>query len=871
MEAPIRIVLAEDVTTDAELEVRQLRRAGLAVDYRVVDTQEAFRAALEDHRPDVILSDFSMPTFDGMAALAIAREQCPDVPFIFVSGTLGEEYAIRALKSGAVDYVLKTNLIRLPAAVERAVAEARSRAARRKAEHDLDTTRERLSSIFANLNDVLYSLDADTRELLYISPAVSEVYGHPAEAFLADRTLRERMIHADDAEDVRMEWSRLVPRGFYDVEYRITRVDGAVRWIHDRARWVPANGKQAARIDGIARDVTEQAQQRRRIARLSQIREVLSAVNNAIVRVRERAELLEETCRIAVDIGGLKMARIGLLDAGTGVVTDVVSRGDDRDAVIHDAFVHANHGQAGDDIVGQSVRLGEVAIHNDIANDPDVRNRDLLLRNGTRSVGSFPLLVDGRPAGAFVLHARDRGYFDHDEVHLLKEVTGNVAFALSLLSKQEQLNYLAYYDALTGLPNRTYFHSQLSETLESARPARDVVGLILFNIARFKNINDTFGHQGGDRLLQQLASRLTSAGDDVKVARLGSDQFAMLLPAARDVSLITRALNERAAVVFDAPFDLEGRELRIFSRAGVAVFPYDGRDADTLFRNAEAAVAKARSSGERFAFYAPELNARVAERLELENKLRRAVERREFVLYYQPKVDLGTGRVVGLEALMRWNDPDSGIVAPGRFIPVLEETGLILEVGRWALQEAMSTFASWRAQGLQPPRIAVNVSAIQLQHPSFVGDFERICGPVPPEERGLDIEITESLLMEDISGAIGKMQALHRLGLEIAIDDFGTGYSSLAYINKLPIHMLKIDRSFVHGMSDDADSTSIVSSIIGLAKGLRLKVIAEGVETEEQKELLKALRCDQVQGFLLGRPMSREAVETLLREAQPRG
>jgi EAL domain-containing protein (putative c-di-GMP-specific phosphodiesterase class I) len=345
----------------------------------------------------------------------------------------------------------------------------------------------------------------------------------------------------------------------------------------------------------------------------------------------------------------------------------------------------------------------------------------------------------------------------------------------------------------------------------------------------------------------------------------------MLLPAARDVSLITRALNERAAAVFDAPFQIDGRELTIFSRAGIAVFPYDGRDADTLFRNAEAAVAKARTSGERFAFYAPELNARVAERLDLESRLRRAVERREFVLYYQPKVDLKTGRIVGLEALMRWNDPDSGIVGPGRFIPILEETGLIIEVGRWALQEATATFADWRARGLNPPRIAVNVSAIQLQHPAFVAEFERICGPVPEAERGLDIEITESLLMEDITGAIGKMEALHRLGLEIAIDDFGTGYSSLAYINKLPIQMLKIDRSFVHGMTADSDGTSIVSSIIGLAQGLRLKVIAEGVETEEQKQLLTELRCDQIQGFLFGRPMPREAVEALLREAPTGG
>jgi PAS domain S-box-containing protein len=349
----------------------------------------------------------------------MAQELCPEVPFIFVSGTLGEEYAIRALKSGAVDYVLKTNLIRLPAAVERALSEASSRAARRKAEAELDATRERLSSIFANLRDVLWSVSTDTGRFLYISPASEEVYGHPPKSFLADSGLREALIHAEDLPRFRSEWSCVEERGFFDMEYRIVRADGAVRWIHDRGRWLPGSSPGGTRIDGIARDITEQAESRRRIARLSEIRGVLSAVNNTIVRVRERAELLDEACRIAVDMGGLRMAHFCLLEAASGHMSAVAGRSNSGDL---DADVAASR-----DMVEHSLRTAEVVIHNDIANDPQVVHR--LVRSGTRSAASFPLIVDGQAVGAFLLHARDRGYFDHEEVHLLGEVSANIAFA----------------------------------------------------------------------------------------------------------------------------------------------------------------------------------------------------------------------------------------------------------------------------------------------------------------------------------------------------------------------------------------------------------------------------------------------------------
>jgi diguanylate cyclase (GGDEF)-like protein len=725
MDATVRVLLAEDVASDAELELLELKRAGLKVDARVVDTEAAYRSALVDFSPQVILSDFSMPLFDGLSALSMARSLCPDVPFIFVSGTLGEEYAIRALKSGAVDYVLKSNLIRLPAAVERAI---------------------------------------------------------------------------------------------------------------------------------------EQAAQHQRLARLGTIRDVLSAVNNAIVRIRDKAELIDEACRIAVEVGGLMLARLTLLDQQTGEPRLWAVRGEAAEL-----FASPNKLEIEQGVMGETLRTGGVAIYNDLKSARQPPLGDTLLARGVRSGAGFPIVVDGTPAGAFVLHARVPGYFDQEEVRLLREVAGNIAFALSLLGKQEQLNYLAYYDPLTGLANRTFFHSSLAESVQNAARHSHVLAVLCMDIARFKAINDAFGQHGGDELLRQVGERLKSAtGEDGRVARLSADRFAILLPAVKDVPFIARVVLERMRGLLDGPFDIDGRELRISARTGIAVFPNDGGDADTLFRNAEAALQKARATGERFAFYAPEINLRFAERLDLENRLRRAVERNALSLFYQPKVDLRSGEVVALEALMRWHDGDHGIVLPGRFISILEDTGLIIEAGRAAIELAVATHAGWRQRGLNPPRIAVNVSAIQLRHASFVDELRRVLAPILLSERGLDLEITETVLMENVTSAIEKLKEIRELGVEIAIDDFGTGYSSLAYINKLPIHLLKIDRSFVSGVTTEAESHGIVSAIVALARGLKLKVVAEGVETTEQAEAVKRLGCDQIQGYLVGRPMAREDIEARL-------
>jgi EAL domain-containing protein (putative c-di-GMP-specific phosphodiesterase class I) len=304
--------------------------------------------------------------------------------------------------------------------------------------------------------------------------------------------------------------------------------------------------------------------------------------------------------------------------------------------------------------------------------------------------------------------------------------------------------------------------------------------------------------------------------------------------------------------------------LRVSAKAGIAVFPDDAADPEGLFKNAEAALKKAKASGERYLFHTQQMTERVAETLALENQLRQALERKEFVLHYQPKVDLEK-RIVGLEALIRWQSPQLGLVPPGKFIPLLEETGLILQVGCWALNRAARDHRNWVEQKLRPPRVAVNVSPIQLRQRDFVEVVERaIMGGVAPT--GIDLELTESLVMEDIEANITKLKSVRGLGIKIAIDDFGTGYSSLGYLAKLPVQSLKIDRSFIANMHKDADAMSLISTIISLAHSLRLTVIAEGVETEEQANFLRLLRCDEMQGYLFSKPMPFDDITSLLKK-----
>ncbi len=604
-----------------------------------------------------------------------------------------------------------------------------------------------------------------------------------------------------------------------------------------------------------------------KVERLNRVHAVLSGINALIVRVRDRDELFQGACRIAVDAGKLRFAWIGVVDHEAMRLNPVAWAGEEHDflAAVRSRLSLSESDSQARSLTAQAAAAKEALISNDIANDPRIRFKQEHAQQGVRSLAAFPLRVADRVLGVFALHAAEVGFFDADEVRLLSELAGDISFALEHIEKGEKLDYLANYDQLTGLANRTLLHERLEQFLNTAERQQHKLALLMLDIERFKAVNDAYGRQAGDALLKQVAERMVrSRGDPTRVARISADRFAFVLPRVRTDAELARRIEDRFDQFFGPPYSVAGTELRISAKIGIALFPGDAGDTETLLKNAESALKKAKQTGERYLFFAPEMTERVAEKLSLENKLRQALEREEFVLHYQPKVELDRRTIVGVEALIRWQSPELGLVPPAKFIPLLEETGLILEVGSWALTRAALDHRRWVEAGLKPPRVAVNVSAIQLRQRDFVSIVERAVmeGMAPV---AIDLEITESLIMEDVEATIEKLKNVQALGIRMAIDDFGTGYSSLAYLSKLPVETVKIDRSFIISMLTDPDTATLVQTMITLAHSLKLTVVAEGVDAEEQAKVLRLLRCDQMQGYLFSKPLPPDQITALLK------
>ena len=863
---PLRVLLIEDADLDAQLIARALERGGLGCMIQRVETETALRLTLGELQPDIVLSDFSLPHFDGMSALSVVREAAPATPFIFVSGTIGEEFAIRALREGATDYVLKSNLARLPASAERAVREARERAARLTSEREVHALRERIESIVSTLPYVVWSVAVPSRELLYVSSAIKTVFGRTRESFFTGGRLWGECIHADDLERVATEWDRALSGERIASEFRVVDGKGAIRWVRSRAQPVLDTLGKATRIDGITRDVTERHEQERKIAHLNRLYAVLSRINALIVRAATRHELYREACRIAVDVGQMHGAWLSVVDHEAKCLDPVAWHGLDESFVALLRQQPRAQGTPPEELapLWTAVSDKRAVIVNDLDVDPHTPFSELHRRHGARALAALPLCVSERVEALIVLHASEPGFFDRAEINLLLELAGDLSFALDHMAKGEKLNYLAYYDPLTGLANRSLFNERLDLHLRGARRDHGKLAVLIVDIDRFKTINDSLGRHAGDALLKQVAQRCTGHfGDATLPARIGADRFALVMLDLMSEQEIARAIEAGLRDCFDAPFRIGAEELRISAKVGVAVAPRDGDDNETLFRNAEAALKSAKQSSERSLFYTQEMTARVAESLTLENKLRRAVDVKEFVLHYQPKLDLRTDRIVGAEALIRWRMSENELVLPAKFISLLEETGLILDVGEWVLRQAVQDHRSLRRGKADAPSISVNVSPIQLRRADFVDVVKRALDQV--EDRSLiDLEITETGLLHDVEGASRKLRELRNAGMRVAIDDFGTGYSSLAYLAKLPVQSLKIDRSFVITMLADPDVMSVVSMIISLAHSLRLKVIAEGVDSEEQASVLRTLACDELQGFLFSPAVPLKQFEQML-------
>ncbi len=674
----------------------------------------------------------------------------------------------------------------------------------------------------------------------------------PAWVFDMAPTALERVYDTLIAGHVEMNPEEVLGRG----------PDGARTWMELR-RHAQRTGERWT-IVTLVRDITARKDAETRIIRLNRVHAVLSGINTLIVRVRSRDELFAEACRIAAEQGGFPKIWIGMVDRAAMKIAPMAAVGISEgylEFVREKLSLHAG-APFGNTLTARAVRERRALWANNLETDTDVVFHAQLVAAGIRSMAVFPLLIAEEVVGTVALYAEETEFFHADELKLLTELTGDIAFAIDHIEKQERLDYIAYYDVLTGLANRGLFLERTEQYIRSAGIGQRKLALFLIDLERFKNINGSLGRPAGDALLRQVAQWLIGhVGDANLLARVGADHFGVVLPDLQRVEEAARVLEDTLQAFLGHEFLVADAVLRISAKVGVAVYPEDGADADTLFKNAESALKGAKRSGARFLCYAEEMTASMAERLSLESRLRRALERGEFVLHYQPKVNLVSQELTGVEALLRWKDPLTGMVPPNRFVPILEETGLIHEVGQWALREAVAVYRLWRATKLNPVRIAVNVSPVQLRNRGFVAEIQQVLAADAAAAAGLELEITEGVIMEDVRLSIASLRAIRALGVAIAIDDFGTGFSSLSYLARLPVHTLKIDRSFIIDMTVSPEGLALVSTIINLAHSLKLNVVAEGVETQEQSRLLRVLNCDEMQGYLFSKPLPREIFE----------
>ncbi|MDQ3038585.1 MAG: EAL domain-containing protein, partial [Pseudomonadota bacterium] len=843
--SPLKVLLVEDSPADAQLILRALRDLPRPFEHERVASADALRDALARFQPDVILSDFSMPGFSGQEALEIAISLAPELPLVFVSGATGEELAIDAMQRGALDYVLKDNLRRLPSAIQGALHTARNRVQREDLARALRANEARFRSIVETSKDWIWEMDPQGRQT-YANAAVESVLGYSPKELLGKDSL-VHLLPEDRAEVERLMpglMARKLPWHNWPLRWR--HRDGSVRTLVSNATPMLDDAGELTGYRGIDHDITERLEQDAQIRKLARLHGVLADTSSAVLRAGSREQVLSEACRVAVERGGFLAACIGSL-AKDRSVRMIGSHGDEQ--VIQMLRDIGQRTRGIDDPAQMSagaraLQTSMQVVTADLASAHDVPE---WVRAGMADVGvaAQVLLPIGNPAwGVLGLYVAQPQTFDEEELALVERLANEIDFAVDLISKSERLAYLAYHNAVSGLPNRASLHAHLETWLH-----REPLTIALLNIQNFVAINDSRGRAFGDALLQRAGQRLRAlVGETALLAHIEGQTFAVVYKTfgAPEVE------SDRLETVMEAfereSFTANDVDVHITLCAGLAFSPAHGADAETLEHAALAALGECNKQGLRIHIFNEELRGRAGRRLTLEHELRRAIADKQFELFYQPKFNAATQQLVGAEALLRWRHPERGLVSPAEFIPVLEESGLIVAVGHWVMGDALRRALAWRA--LRPDlRIAVNVSARELRDPRFLEECQALLLP-HADDQPLDIEVTESLLMQNIEASIHLLDSLRAMGCKIEIDDFGTGYSSLNYLARLPADTLKIDQSFIALLNQSPQTLSLVTNIINLAHSLSLNVVAEGVEEEGQAHLLRLLRCDVLQGYL---------------------
>ncbi|KYG97682.1 GAF domain-containing protein [Bradyrhizobium sp. DOA1] len=612
--------------------------------------------------------------------------------------------------------------------------------------------------------------------------------------------------------------------------------------------------------------------------RLTRMFAALSATNEAIMRAKSRAELYDLVCLAASNGAKFTSTTIALASADSDQLKIVASAGPSSDTTRNVRLSVDPERPEGRGMAGTAFRTRQPCISNDYLNDPRVSAFHAIVRgDGARSGAAIPLVVHDLAVGVMIYMSTESETFTTEFVELLQRLAANVAFAMENFDRadeknkaDERIEYLASHDSLTDLPNRETFNGLLREAIDTAHRHDHRFAVLFIDLDRFKVINDSLGHEAGDLLLLEVANRLRGAlrARDV-VARLGGDEFVVILDQCGEIDDVQHIATGLLSALAE-PMELAGHECHTTASIGIAMYPANGSDAQTLTKNADMAMYLAKEDGKNgYRFFSKEVKTQSIERLSLESALRRALEREQFSLNYQPKVDMETGQITGVEALLRWTHPDLGNVSPAQFIPLAEETGLIVPIGRWVLNEACAQAMAWQRRGLLPLSMAVNLSPRQFADEHLLQDVDEALAVSGMSPVLLQLEVTESMMMRNVGRALKVLDAIQSRGIRLAIDDFGTGYSSMSLMKHFPIDTIKIDRSFVRDLPQDSEDQAIAQAIISMGKALGMTVVAEGVENAEQEAFLRTHGCDEMQGYLISRPLPARQMAELLRPMVP--
>lgn len=608
--------------------------------------------------------------------------------------------------------------------------------------------------------------------------------------------------------------------------------------------------------------------------RLTRMFAALSATNEAIMRAKSRAELFDLVCQAASNGGKFTSTTIALAKADSDQLEIVAAAGPSAETTRNVRLSIDADRPEGRGMSGTAFRTRQPCVSNDYVNDSRVSAFHTVLQgDGARSGAALPLIAHDKPVGVMIYMSTEQDTFTDEFVELLQRLADNVSFAMENFDRadeknkaDERIEYLASHDSLTNLPNRETFNGLLREAIDAAQRLDHRFAVLFIDLDRFKVINDSLGHEAGDLLLLEVADRLRNAlrASDV-VARLGGDEFVVILDQCGEIDDVQRIATDLLAAL-GQPMELAGHECHTTASIGIAMYPANGADAQTLTKNADMAMYLAKEDGKNgYRFFSKEVKTQSIERLSLESALRRALEREQLSLNYQPKVDMETGQITGVEALLRWTHPDLGSISPAQFIPLAEETGLIVPIGRWVVREACAQAMAWQRRGLLPVSMAVNLSPRQFADEHLLQDVDEALAASGMSPVLLQLEVTESMMMRNVGRALKVLDAIQSRGIRLAIDDFGTGYSSMSLMKHFPIDTIKIDRSFVRDLPQDSEDQAIAQAIISMGKALGMTVVAEGVENAEQEAFLRTHGCDEMQGFLISKPLPARQMAELLR------